>query len=188
MFSFRDKMCFVFVGDVPPPGTYDPKFGTKVKGIGMAKMTDRFTEPKPVPADSNLQRSASLNALPVFRTVSNKSKSSKEFKAYQWYFSCHVKCNVYQFLSLQPQMPKKSMKKTTPSSTKVKYDIPGGDKVRKNIECDFSSSEDLTPLKENRTQLLALQDQLAQTCQKLEDTEAKCQQLENEISVDKKVH
>ena len=58
--------------------------------------------------------------------------------------------------------------------------------MRKNIECDFSSSEDLTPLKENKTQLLAIQDQLVQTCQKLEDTEAKCKELETEMCKDKK--
>jgi len=60
-----------FPGDVPPPGTYDPKFDSnKAKGVGMDKMPNRFVEPKVPSSDSILQRSASLNALHVFRTVS----------------------------------------------------------------------------------------------------------------------
>ncbi|KAE8737122.1 hypothetical protein FOCC_FOCC017418, partial [Frankliniella occidentalis] len=52
--------------DVPAPGAYDPKFDDmKIKGVGMDKMTDRFTKPKHTANDCALQRSASLNTLPV---------------------------------------------------------------------------------------------------------------------------
>ncbi|KAE8753157.1 hypothetical protein FOCC_FOCC000080 [Frankliniella occidentalis] len=136
--------------DVPPPGTYDPKFDDKkFKGVVMDKMTHRFTEPKPTTNDGVLQRSASLNALPVFRT---------------------------------PQMPKKSVKKLTLSTTK-KNPTPG-DKVRRNIDSDFSSSEDLTPLKD-KSQLISLEEQLHETNCKLLDSESKCKQLQNDISSDK---
>jgi hypothetical protein len=66
----------------PPPGRYDPKFEDKVKGAVIEK-SERFVEPKSIPVSSNLfenpsnsslasssSKSASVNCLPVFRTVS----------------------------------------------------------------------------------------------------------------------
>jgi hypothetical protein len=67
---------------VPPPGSYDPKFEAKVKGVVIEKR-ERFVEPKcnsvssnsvesaaNLSLTSNSSKSASVNCLPVFRTVS----------------------------------------------------------------------------------------------------------------------
>lgn len=60
----------------PPPGKYDPKFDTKVKGAVIEK-SKRFVEPKLSSASSAEsiesigKSSGNISVLPVFRTVSN---------------------------------------------------------------------------------------------------------------------
>ncbi|XP_031837028.1 uncharacterized protein LOC116428932 [Nomia melanderi] len=59
-----------FKNNVPPPGAYDPKFDTKVKGLVIEK-TERFNDNKSVvSAECNLSVSdkSTGNAVPSFRT------------------------------------------------------------------------------------------------------------------------
>lgn len=86
MWFYKLFLSYVlFTGCAPPPGSYDPKFEAKVKGAVIEK-SERFIEPKWPSVSSNSaesatnlsltsssSKSASVNCLPVFRTVSTNS-------------------------------------------------------------------------------------------------------------------
>lgn len=61
-----------FAGEVPPPGAYDPKFDSKVKGLVIDK-SDRFLDTKSLQsAECNASvsgKSFGVVSTPTFRTV-----------------------------------------------------------------------------------------------------------------------
>lgn len=85
---FSNCFCKLFLTVIlltacaPPPGSYDPKTEGKIKGAVIEK-SERFVEPKCTSASSNSgdssanlsltsnnSKSANINFLPMFRTVS----------------------------------------------------------------------------------------------------------------------
>ena len=63
----------IFTDDVPPPGAYDPKFGSKVKGFVIEK-SERFHDSKSVgSAEGNVTICSkhANNVAASFRTVRN---------------------------------------------------------------------------------------------------------------------
>lgn len=71
LFQFANSYARDFAGDVPPPGAYDPKFDTKVKGPIIEK-SDRFLDNK---STSSAECSTSVASVknnataPIFRVV-----------------------------------------------------------------------------------------------------------------------
>ena len=81
-FFLLSHMHFCFSGCAPPPGSYDPKFESKVKGAviekggrfieskGSSQSSNSAESPGNLSLTSSSSKSASFNCLPVFRTVS----------------------------------------------------------------------------------------------------------------------
>lgn len=97
MFGSITAFCKLFLTFIlltacaPPPGSYDPKTGAKIKGAVIEK-SERFVEPKCTSANSNSgdslvnlsltsnsSKSASINFLPMFRTVSINQICSEKY-------------------------------------------------------------------------------------------------------------
>lgn len=83
MFFYEDILLFFyfintnistmfFAGEAPPPGAYDPKFDTKVKGLVIEK-SDRFLDTKSMySAECNVSvsgKSTGVISIPPFRSV-----------------------------------------------------------------------------------------------------------------------
>lgn len=132
----------------PPPGKYDPKFDTKVKGAVIEK-SKRFIEPKLSSAsstesiDSVGKSNGNVSLLPVFRT---------------------------------PQLKRSYLK--TPKSVPASYHVVSGSavNVRRNLDNEALSSDNLTSRLKNEN--CALSAQLQQKNAEVEKLNEKLNELE----------
>lgn len=82
---------FFFLGEAPPPGSYDPKFDTKIKSFTIEKK-ERFNDNRSVASsggDCSKSVSSSRDVAPIpspkFRTVSAENIVARK------YFFCQEK-------------------------------------------------------------------------------------------------